>query len=127
MPAAADWLTRFWAKVDQSAGPDSCWRWRGTHNLAGGTTRIEWTKNTRRPRFRLRAERRGHLTHAYVARIILSLDDGVPLDEREGWYACHKPGVCAHDWCINPQHLYWGTHEENVRDRYPMRAEGAGE
>lgn len=121
-PSPTPWLPRFWAKVDQSAGPDGCWRWLGTHNPAAGRIRREWTGNTCRPRFRLM---RTPSVHVYVAPLMLSIHDGVPLDERKaaGLYACHKPGVCPNAWCVNWAHLYWGTHEENVRDRYPEKAE----
>ncbi len=118
----ADWLTRFWAKVDQSGGPDACWPWTGACSLAGGRIRREWTGNTRRPRFRLAGPRSGPgQVFVYAARLMLSLVDGVPLDQREGLYACHKP-ICPNPICVNPAHLYWGTHDDNVRDRYPMRA-----
>lgn len=112
-------LARFLAKVDTSAGSEGCWRWRGVHNLAGGTKRGNWTGNTRRPRFRV-TRRPGLQSHVYVTRVMLSIADGVALEERHGLFACHKM-TCPHDWCINPTHLYWGTTDDNVNDRYPLR------
>jgi hypothetical protein len=115
-------FTRFWAKVDTSAGPGGCWRWRGTHNQAKGTKRKEWTANSRRPRFRISAGR-GKGTHMYVAPLMLAVMDpaGYAIARQHNLKACHSPGTCTHDWCINPMHMYWGTDEDNVQDRYPNR------
>lgn len=52
-----------------------------------------------------------------VLRVVLSLKDGVPLDERVGLDACHKP-PCTNRLCVNPDHGYWGTKQDNVNDRY---------
>jgi hypothetical protein len=51
-----------------------------------------------------------------VLRINLSLLDGVPLSERDGYHACHAEG-CDNPLCVNPFHAYWGTPEQNRRDR----------
>jgi hypothetical protein len=53
----------------------------------------------------------------------LALTDGVPLWDREGLEGCHRPGVCDNPACCNPAHLYWGTAEENRRDRYGDRGQ----
>lgn len=108
-------FAQFWAKVDTRGGQLSCWRWRGTHNRAGGNG------STRRPRFRIRAGT-GAGTHMYVARLILLLHDPrlQNLVVENNLEACHRP-FCPNPWCINPYHLYWGTKDDNVRDRYPMR------
>src|SRR5262245_44125170 len=111
-------LDRFWAKVRVTR--TGCWAWAGTHNKAGGTRRKHWRGNSVRPRFRLHRGNLAGPTHVYVAPFILSLSDGVPLDQREGKQACHL-GVCpddagkhgCHAWCINPAHLYWGTADDN--------------
>ena len=50
-------------------------------------------------------------------RIALALYDGIPLGERAHLYACHRQ-ECAQPWCVNPEHGYWGTAEENRWDRY---------
>ena len=52
-----------------------------------------------------------------VLRIMLSLLDGVPLSERDGMHACHAEG-CDIPLCVNPFHAYWGTPEQNRRDRH---------
>ncbi len=50
----------------------------------------------------------------YTLRVMLSLLDGVPLDERDGLQACH---TCDNPDCVNPYHAYWGTDADNRRDR----------
>lgn len=114
-----EFLARFWAKVDTSAGWDKCWRWRGLHNPAGGNG------TTQRPRMRA-PKFYGRRTHVYVAPFMLAVVDGLTFKELEEVLdagikqACHKP-ICPHPWCINPTHLYWGTKDENIRDRFPLR------
>lgn len=112
MAPRQDLLVRFYAKVDQSAGPDACWPWMGAFNTPKHPT---W-QGTRRPVFWV-AQMNGKGSSqliVYATRFILCLTDGVPLSDREGLHACHR---CHNPGCVNPAHLYWGTREENVQDR----------
>lgn len=92
---------RFWAKVDRSSGPDSCWPWTGAVNdhgygvFSGGETR--------------RAHR-----YAYL------MEHGsMPKGEID--HTCHNGSGCAlvddcpHRRCCNPRHLEDVSHAENTR------------
>lgn len=86
-------LDRFWAKVDKR-GPEECWPW-----TAGKTKAGYGVFHPRKP-----------LTvgaHRYMLEIKLGRSIGPKL------YACHR---CDNPICVNPEHLYEGTHQDNVND-----------
>lgn len=102
-------LARLFAKINSHDGnPDVCWEWIGA---VGGRDRrpIIWIK--------------GKL--CYAARVVCELKNGPPpcpvedpsphvrksLERR--YVARH---TCDNKMCCNPEHLIWGTHQENMDD-----------
>lgn len=85
---------RFWSKVDQAAGPDGCWHWKGATNSWGyGYFRVG--------RHMLRAHRVAYtLTHGGIT---------------AGLYVLHS---CDIRGCCNPAHLREGTQAENVKEEW---------
>ncbi len=87
---------RFWSKVDKS---NECWIWMGS----------------------LASTRRGHKGYgnftiakgksALAHRFAYELTYG-PIPK--GMYICHR---CNDSHCVNPEHLYVGTPQDNVNDR----------
>ncbi len=104
-------LTRFWAKVDDSGGPDACWLWRGAKTAAhdrrsafyGVFCVLDVARHTHR---RQQAFVRAH-------RFALVLATGI---EPEDLQACHDDRRCTSTLCCNPGHLRWGTDAENRLD-----------
>lgn len=89
-------IQRFWSKVDRS-GP--CWRW------TGGVFRCA---NGNYGRFWLGTKATGRDHHAH--RIAYMLTHGrIPA----GMEVCHH---CDNPSCVRPDHLFLGTHSDNMRD-----------
>jgi hypothetical protein len=83
---------RFWCKVDKR-GPDECWPWLASRNEDGyGTFGVD-----------------GKTVKA--SRFAWELANGRPMpDGMEGCHSCDFPPCC------NPDHVYPGTHAENMQD-----------
>lgn len=86
---------RFWAKVDVR-GPDECWPWRAALNRSG------YGRYT--PCAGAKQCMATHYMLALVGRLRPS-PDGCAL------HTCDNP------ICVNPSHLHWGTHRDNMRDK----------
>lgn len=88
-------VTRFWSKVEKT---DSCWLWTG----------MRWTNGYGRFPNGGGQEMRAH-------RFAWELTYGpIPL----GLFACHR---CDVKLCVRPEHLFLGTHADNMAD---MMAKG---
>lgn len=82
--------------------PDACWVWVGAYSKG--------KKGADRPVIQL-AGRGTPVVH--VARVMLVLRDGVPLEDRQGVQAAH---ICDYPPCVNPWHLEWQTGRVNQRE-----------
>lgn len=91
--AKSDYSARFWAKVDKSG---ECWNWIGAMR----------SKKINRGMFIIAGKR------CVAYHIAYKLTYGV--QDFGGLFVCHK---CNNSACVRPDHLYLGTHLDNMQDR----------
>lgn len=89
---------RFWAKVQKLSGADDCWVWTAAFDkdMYG--------------KFRLSENGKKIDIRAHVYSWLLFTG----LSHSKGLQVCHK---CDHPYCVNPDHLFLGTVQDNMEDR----------
>ncbi len=128
------WIDRLWAKIDVPLlddGPNvtACWKWTGAHSQSG------W-RGVFYPSFSLPNGTRGGL-RVRVNRLLILLFhartiEQVPVESGEQWVAWliranvyHRHVEASHEcdraWCVNPDHLRWRIHAENVASQTHRR------
>ena len=100
----------FWARADQSAGPDECWPWTGRTDRNGyGLIDMHW---------------QGRRTTTTAHRVGWALTIGrLPEYKLPAW----RPGgleldhTCRNRSCVNPRHVELVDHATNVRRSWEAR------
>lgn len=82
--------SRFWSKVDKSG---DCWTWTASKNHGGYG--------------QFGANGKGYISH----RVSWSISNG---DIPKGMLICHH---CDNPPCVNPDHLFLGTYQDNMDDK----------
>lgn len=86
-------LERFWSKVEKTSHVNGCWIWNGCRNKEGYG------------RFHFKMKRQG------AHRISFLFKNGhIPSQ----MLVCHS---CDNPSCVNPNHLWLGTDQQNMNDR----------
>ena len=93
---------RFWSKVDRRSN-DECWNWLGTSHGQSGYGTLETGGKSR-----------------YAHRLAYSFVYGkIP----PGLCVCHH---CDNPSCCNPEHLFLGSHGDNIADKVKKGRQAKG-
>ena len=90
-------MERFLGKVDKTSSTEGCWEWTaGKHERGYGYFYTSKEYSNRKM--------------DYAHRVSLFLHKGERHDDLCVLHSCDNPS------CVNPEHLRWGTHKDNMRD-----------
>lgn len=92
-------IARFWSRVEKT---DGCWLWRGVPSQKYGSLGIN-----------------GKNYHAH--RVSYEIHHG-PIPD--GLFVCHR---CDVGRCVNPEHLFLGTHQDNMTDLKTKKRKARGD
>lgn len=97
-------IDRFWSKVDKK-GDDECWNW------LAGLDKLEYGQ------FRLNYK----IEKAHRCSLFLEKGEG-PVDKPLALHLCKQNRKC-----VNPNHLYYGNHQDNMNDKKKDGTQNKGE
>lgn len=98
---SANVINRFWSKVDKTG---HCWEWTSSkHNKGYGQLSVNGSTKT--------AHRMSWMIHN---------NSDIPSD----MCVCHS---CDNPSCVNPDHLFLGSHADNVNDKVSKNRHAVGE
>src|SRR5215468_9224044 len=97
---------KFEAFIDRSFHPMGCWIWTGCMSY------LNMDRDSNNPAYRYGCVMNGLHLKFPVARIswVLHHNQEWPT----GFLACHS---CDNRRCVNPDHIWVGTHKQNMQDR----------